>query len=342
MTKKKQTISATSQGLERAEKALQRLYGTQQQLAKKLEGAVGRSTIQKFFKGEKILVDKFREICKELTLESQWEEISGLVDSPDSVDLPFPQTAKPAFEKQEDGVDFDELVQEVRKKVRPYYEERYGTLKVLGMREPIKLESVYTKVKFLDNENIRGFESIENLEKVYRQVNRCKFPSQYQGKKEEIKVANDKQYLMVLGSPGTGKSTFLRKMGLEALKGQEGGFKHNCIPVFIELKRFTSSDINIENIISKEFRICGVPEPDKFTSKALEEGRLLILLDGLDEVPTKNSTNVITNIQDFVENYNKNRFIVSCRNAAYHYNFRRFTDVVIADFGDIQIDLSLD
>ncbi|MBD2211894.1 hypothetical protein H6G27_18760 [Nostoc linckia FACHB-104] len=46
MTKRKQTISATPQGLERAEKALQRLYGTQQQLAKKLEGAVERQIIR--------------------------------------------------------------------------------------------------------------------------------------------------------------------------------------------------------------------------------------------------------------------------------------------------------
>ncbi|MEH2450731.1 NACHT domain-containing protein [Nostoc sp.] len=74
------------------------------------------------------------------------------------------------------------------------------------------------------------------------------------------------------------------------------------------------------------------------TAKALEEGKLLILLDGLDEVPTKNSTNVISQIQDFVDTYDKNRFITSCRVAAYRHNFRRFTDVAMADFDDIQIE----
>ncbi|MEH2316138.1 hypothetical protein [Nostoc sp.] len=110
------------------------------------------------------------------------------------------------------------------------YEERHGILKVLWMREHIKLESLYTSVQFLDDDAIHSFESIENLENFYRQAKIRRFQSQDGSKQEGIKVANDKQYLMVLGGPGAGKSTFLRKMGLEALKGKKGGFKHACIP----------------------------------------------------------------------------------------------------------------
>lgn len=217
------------------------------------------------------------------------------------------------------------------------YEERHGILKVLGMREPVKLESIYTAVQFLGDDAIRSFESIENLEEVYRQAKIRRFQSQDDRKQAGIKVANDKQYLMVLGGPGAGKSTFVRKMGLEALKGKKGGFKHACIPVFIELKRFASSDINIERFIAEEFRTCGFPSPDQFTAKALEEGKLLILLDGLDEVPTKNLTEAISQIQNFVDKHDKNRFIASCRTAAYRSAFRRFSDVSMADFDDAQI-----
>ncbi|MEH1891372.1 MAG: NACHT domain-containing protein [Nostoc sp.] len=217
------------------------------------------------------------------------------------------------------------------------YEERHGILKVLGMREPVKLESLYTSVQFLDDDAIQSFESIENLENFYRQAKNRSFQS-HDGKKQEgIQVANDKQYLMVLGGPGAGKSTFVRKMGLEALKGKKGGFKHGCIPVFIELKRFASSNINIETFIAKEFGICGFPSADKFAVKALEEGKLLILLDGLDEVPTKNLTEAISQIQNFVDKYDQNRFIASCRTAAYRSGFRRFSDVSMADFDDTQI-----
>lgn len=230
-----------------------------------------------------------------------------------------------------------QLIFKASKQYVQNYEERHGILKVLGMREPVKLESVYTAVQFLNNDAIRSFASIKELEEVYREAKSRKFSSKDCEKQPGIKVANEKQYLMVLGQPGAGKSTFLRKMGLEALKGKKGGFKHGCIPVFIELKRFASSEIDIEKFIIEEFCICGFPDPDKFTAKALEQGKLLIILDGLDEVPSQNLTETINQIQNFVDKYDQNRFIASCRTAAYRHNFRRFSDVAMADFDDEQI-----
>jgi hypothetical protein len=215
------------------------------------------------------------------------------------------------------------------------YNDRHGILKVLGMREPVELESVYTAVQFLDKWDIRRFESIENLEKAYRE-NRSFQPKNCL-KQDGLKVANEKQYLMVLGGPGVGKSTFLRKMGLEALKGEQGGFQHESIPVFIELKRFTSSEIDLEKAICEEFRICGFPHPEESTAELLEKGKLLILLDGLDEVPAKIMNQAIGQLQDFVDRYDKNRFVVTCRIAAYRHNFCRFTDVAMAEFNDSQI-----
>ena len=218
------------------------------------------------------------------------------------------------------------------------YFKRHGILKVLGMREAVPLESVYTAVQFLDEQAIRSFESIQNLEEAYRQAKKRSFQQQDCQKQEGLKIANQKQFLMVLGQPGAGKSTFLRKIGLEALKGKKGGFKPDRIPVFIELKSFTSSQIDIEKLILEEFSICGFPSSEQFIAKALEQGKLLILLDGLDEVPTVNTNEVISKIQNFVDRYDKNSFIVSCRTAAYKNNFQRFTDVKLADFDDTQIE----
>jgi hypothetical protein len=218
------------------------------------------------------------------------------------------------------------------------YTERHGILKVLGMREPVSLESVYTAVQFLDDRAIRSFESVETLEQVYRQAKQRSFQPEDCQKQEGLKVANEKQYLMVLGGPGAGKSTFLQRMGLESLKGKQGKFQHACIPVFIELKKFSSGEINIEKEIAEEFRICGFPSHEEFTDKALEQGKLLILLDGLDEVPTEQMNEAIQQIQNFVDLHDQNRFITSCRVAAYRHNFRRFTDVAMADFDDAQIE----
>ena len=241
------------------------------------------------------------------------------------------------------GKKLDEETKQLIYKASREYEKRYlkrhGILKALGMREAVPLESVYTAVQFLDEQEKRSFESSQNLEAAYREANKRSFQQQDCKKQEGLKIANQKQYLMVLGQPGAGKSTFLRKIGLEALKGKKGGYQQNCIPVFIELKSFTSTAIDIEKVIVEEFQICRLPYSEEFVANALEQGKLLILLDGLDEVPTVNTNEVISQIQDFVDRHDKNRFIVSCRTAAYLNNFKRFTDVKLADFDDTQIEL---
>jgi len=104
------------------------------------------------------------------------------------------------------------------------YTKRHGILKVLGMREPVPLESVYTAVQFLDYQDLQRYDSVEGLETAYREAKRRSFQEDCQ-RQEGLKVANEKQYLMILGSPGAGKSTFLRKMGLEAIRGKRGDRK---------------------------------------------------------------------------------------------------------------------
>ena len=98
------------------------------------------------------------------------------------------------------------------------YKSRYGLLKLLGMSQGVSLESVYIPVRFLDELSIRQFESVASLEEVYRDGKKRRFQTNNCRSEDGIIVANDNQYLMVLGNPGAGKSTFLRRMGLEALK----------------------------------------------------------------------------------------------------------------------------
>ncbi|MXV83682.1 hypothetical protein F4Z98_09970, partial [Candidatus Poribacteria bacterium] len=54
-------------------------------------------------------------------------------------------------------------------------------------------------------------------------------------------------------------------------------------------------------------------------------------------MPKPKVNNVISKIGDFVDRYSQNRFIASCRIAAYTSGFTRFTDVEMADLDDSQI-----
>ncbi len=100
------------------------------------------------------------------------------------------------------------------------YEDRHGQIKVMPglMKEPLPLESIYTTVKLLNDRVIHYFASTDAIEETYRRSGRRSFLVQDYARLDGMDIANQKQYLMVLGSPGVGKSTFLRKLGLEALK----------------------------------------------------------------------------------------------------------------------------
>lgn len=245
------------------------------------------------------------------------------------------------------------LVEYVRR-----YIDRHGTLKVVCVRmdNPVKLDEIYTAVQLLDRRALGYYDSTESLEELFRQSGRRSFNLTDAKKKEGIQVANEQQYLMVLGGPGVGKSTFLRKVGLEALRTlgrakfaqrdpanllvpQDVFYQHPCIPVMLELRLFNQPEVSIQAKIAEELRTCGFPHAEELTELLLKNGKLLVVLDGLDEVPSATLNHVITEIENLVDRYSDNRFIASCRVAAYNFSgFKRFKDVAMAAFEDDQIE----
>ncbi len=132
------------------------------------------------------------------------------------------------------------------------------------MGRPVSIESVYTQVNF-HPEIIKTYDSVDALEIAFR-----KRASRNYDLLSGLEVANTEPYLMVLGGPGIGKTTFLRKIGLEALKQAKGQYSHSCIPVFLELRKFKwkeSDNIDLEAKIAEEFQHCGLPEYKVSTQK---------------------------------------------------------------------------
>jgi hypothetical protein len=238
------------------------------------------------------------------------------------------------------------------------YVDRHGTLKVACVRMdyPVRLDEIYTAVQLLDRSALRYFESEAALQTQYRESGKRGFNVTRADKKPGLQVANEQQYLMVLGGPGVGKSTFLRKVGLEALRtlgrrdfaGKDPGnllvpqaifYEHPCIPVMLELRQFDKPDISIKAVIAEELETCGFPHPEDLTELFLKNGKLLLLLDGLDEVPMATLDHVLKEIRGLVDRYSDNRYIASCRVAAYTFGgFTRFKDVAMAAFEDEQIE----
>ncbi len=294
------------------------------------EADVSRQPVWKFLTGKPVEQSIFIKICSALGLN--WEEIADIHQDAES---------RPAEQQQGSSTDIDALVQEVRGKIKPSIEERCGTMRVLDMSQPIGLNDIYTNVNIL--EKITGRRRIEIADLMQgcdpENFDRFGLSRVTQKRVPGLEVVNRHSKLMVLGKPGAGKTTFLKYLAIQCISGE---FQANQLPVFITLKDFaeTHDQPDLLKYINYLFGNFGVV--DTQIVEILQQGRALILLDGLDEVREKDSKQVLEQIKNFSYQYPNNPFVITCRLAAQEYTFEKFTDVEIADvevadFDDKQI-----
>lgn len=257
----------------------------------------------------------------------------------------------------------DELVQTARENICKSIHERCATMRVLDMTQPIGLDDIYTSVNIL--EKIIGRRRLE-IDQLLQNLSLDNFERFSLGDVREQRVPGleaVKKYskLMILGKPGAGKTTFLKHLALQCI---EGRFEPKRIPLFITLKDFAeaqnqprllkyliqifasyniASNTQIKTGWLTSFLKWGLNDQNQSVDltvleKLLDQGKFLILLDGLDEVKETDNKRVSEEIRDFAIQFQKNQFVMTCRIAAREYTFEQFTEVEIADFNDQQID----
>jgi hypothetical protein len=239
---------------------------------------------------------------------------------------------------RENSIDRTYFEHSTSKAIRYYiknYVEAHTSIQLIGIQKSASLASIYISQKFQAYTSIRSFESVSDLEESFtRDLQRSSYckGNNLLG----LNIANEDEYLMLLGIPASGKTTFLKHVGSEALRYPKSRYKHNVLPVFVQMRKFCRDTDTLLQAITEEFEKCRFPLPQELAIWLLEQGKLLILIDGLNESILSHKQ-LSHHIQEFVSTYPQNRYIVSSRLESYENSLRLFLEVELQTWGDLYI-----
>jgi predicted NACHT family NTPase len=328
----KRSLQASPAGIQQAKRAFALKGWTQENLAGEVNLKT-RQPIWRFFSGQPVDRQIFLAVCSILDLD--WRDIA---ESPPA-EFPEPGEWVESTSSNSTPLDIDTLVQQVRSQYQDAVQDQCGILQLLDINHPVSLDDIYVDVNILEEISSQRGLTIADLQKLEpTEFDRVGLGAVEQPQILGIHTVETYSKLRVLGKPGVGKTTFLKHLAIQCNRGV---FATQQVPIFIALRDFAeesrdSGKFSLLTYIRQAWLIAGVPNPSLLET-LLQEGRVLLLLDGLDEVQNQNSAMVLREIRRFSGKYHKNQFVVSCRTAAQKLAIRGFTDVEIAPFTQAQI-----
>ena len=189
-------------------------------------------------------------------------------------------------------------------------------------------------------------------ELLWEQRQRAVF--KYSGRKflaSQLLTQSDSQKTVLLGAPGSGKTSLLSYFAvmLAQERSEDLGLKPGVdyLPILIRMRDLARlGDISIldyaQQFAEKSLSVKRLP--GGFFEYWLEDGRAIILLDGLDEVAeSAKRYDVVQRIENFLGQFHHNRAIITSRPAGYkrdffrteefpHYELQAFDDEKIEEF----------
>lgn len=140
------------------------------------------------------------------------------------------------------------------------------------------------------------------------------------------------KYLVIIGSAGSGKSMLIKHLFIDTINSK---YK---IPILIELRKLNDYEGSFFDYVQEKFLFYGISNNDKITNRIIGRGDILFLLDGFDEIYSSNKNKLIDDIENFIDNFSLNSFVLTSRPGTNIKLMPRFLNSYVQDLDHKQID----
>jgi nucleoside phosphorylase len=236
----------------------------------------------------------------------------------------------------------DELVQQVRSRLHDDIQRLHGTMPLWGVDHWVPLGDLFVDVNILEEVSSNRRSELADLwqdfnqNPSYRSLDRIGLGKEGQ-RVSGLAVLDKNTNLMLVGKPGSGKTTYLQRVVTEC---NAGNLQAHRIPVLIRLREFIEDGREVEYVVQRYLeRYWRLSEAE--VQSVLDAGRSLVLLDGLDEVAGEDGKAITKQIKRFARDYPQVQVIVTCRTQSFagemDWKSVRFSFVEVADFDEPQV-----
>jgi HEAT repeat protein len=216
-------------------------------------------------------------------------------------------------------------------------------ISAIGQREAVSLEQIYVSMRVSEEVEVRELPP-EQEWKIFDEKRAERRDQKASLQRERTKVVDsdravtDYKRLVIIGNPGSGKTTLLKHLALKWCRENLEKKERLLIPIPIVLRQLADSNTGIREYIDAVFEKYEFPNVKKWIEKDLKAGKCRLLLDGFDELASKESQKkVAEEIERFIKKYKKVPVLVTSRIAGYHDELRGFTKAELLEFDDEQI-----
>jgi len=141
--------------------------------------------------------------------------------------------------------------------------------------------------------------------------------------------SNGTPKLVLLGAPGSGKTTLMKQVALVLANGTNANVSKKVlrkIPILVflrDLEKFTASDPNVSlgSVVSGTIKEMPKTPPDTWFQKMLLKGNCVVMFDGLDEIADDEARQrVVDWVHEQIRFYTKSSFVITSRPFGYENN----------------------